>query len=398
MVCYPTVGGSGIVASQLGVLLAEAGHQVHFLAYQAPVRLELDRDGINFHPVSVRSHGVFRSPDYTLPLSVKMHEVCQQFDLDILHVHYAVPHATAALLARAMLGRSKPALVTTLHGTDVSLLGRDPAFAPAIRYALEQSDRVTAVSRSLKEETEALFSLAQPIEVVYNFTAPVSGDGTRIRQELGLRPDQVLALHMSNLRPVKRVDQVLEAFARSRCDHLLILAPESFAEHRATVERLGIGQRVSVVHDTQASAYVEACDLGLYASERESFGLAILETMAAGKPVVATQVGGVPEVVGETGLLSPPGEVDRLRSHLDRLVTEPELRGQLGERARQRAEIEFPPERALRGYLRVYQLAMGDDSAGPASADPSSQGSPEQGSTAGIGSRGSQSQTDANSP
>src|SRR5947209_845443 len=217
--CYPSIGGSGILASALGEELARRGHEVHFISYERPFRLPESAPRIHFHPVRISEYGLFRHPDYTLPLSVTMANVSRDHGLDILHVHYAVPHATAAILARSMLPPSvQPRVITTLHGTDSTLLGRDPYYGPAIRHALRCSDALTAVSAYLERETRQLLDVEGPIEVIHNFCALHPPRRTReaVRQELGVRDDQVLALHSSNLRPVKRLDLILEAAARIR--------------------------------------------------------------------------------------------------------------------------------------------------------------------------------------
>lgn len=349
MVCYPSVGGSGVLASALGQGLAERGHEVHFVTYQPPVRLDLSAPNLFFHPVEVKDHGLFPVPDYTLPLSVKLAEVSRSVPLDILHVHYAVPHATAAWLARSMLGQG-PAVITTLHGTDVSLLGRDPSFAPAIRHALLSSDAVTAVSQSLADETVECFGTARP-RVIYNFArlAPPTRTAQQVRRALGIGEEPLL-LHMSNLRPVKRVDLLVEAFRRlERPAHLVILAG-------GDPSQLAVGPGITVLSDQPVSDFVAACDCGLYASERESFGLAILETMLGGRPVVATRVGGVPEVVedGVTGLLCEPGQLAGLVANLRLLLDDAERRQRMGEAARQRALRLFAPEQAVQAYLELY--------------------------------------------
>src|SRR5882724_5234628 len=214
--CYPTVGGSGILATSLGEELALRGHEVHFISYERPFRLPVDVPGIHFHPVVINEYQLFKYPDYTLPLSVRMAEVSRDHGLDVLHVHYAVPHATAAILARAMLPpEQQPRVVTTLHGTDTTLLGQDPGYAPAIRHALTSSDAVTAVSESLKRETERVLDFDGPIEVIHNFFAPrpPSRSPEVVRRELGLG-DEVLVVHSSTLRHGKRVDLLLETPAR----------------------------------------------------------------------------------------------------------------------------------------------------------------------------------------
>src|SRR5271170_6193447 len=232
--CYPSVGGSGILATALGVDLARRGHEVHFISYERPFRLPGNAPRLHFHPVAINDYGLFRYPDYTLPLSVKMAEVSRDRRLDVLHVHYAVPHATAAVLAREMLPpKLRPRLVTTLHGTDTTLLGRDPSYSPAIRHALVNSDAITTVSAYLKEETRRLLAVARPIDVISNFFEPRRARRTReqTRRELGLR-DETMLLHSSNLRPLKRVDLLLQTAALVRprdAFKLVILAGGDFA-------------------------------------------------------------------------------------------------------------------------------------------------------------------------
>src|SRR5262245_2623612 len=214
--CYPSVGGSGVLATALGVELARRGHEVHFISYEHPFRLPRNERRLHFHPVEINDYGLFKYPDYTLPLSVKMADVSRHHRLDILHVHYAVPHATAAILARSMLPLElQPRIVTTLHGTDTTMLGRDPGYVAAIRHALVNSDAITTVSEFLKRETEHLLQIDHPIEVIHNFYAPrpVRRSREEVREELRLN-GELLLLHSSNLRPVKRIDLLLEAVTR----------------------------------------------------------------------------------------------------------------------------------------------------------------------------------------
>src|SRR5215468_6337512 len=230
--CFPSVGGSGTLATALGQDLAARGHDVHFICYERPFRLTADGPRLHFHPVAVNDYDVLRFPDYTLPLSVRMAEVSRDHRLDLLHVHYAVPHATAAILGRSMLPTDQqPRVITTLHGTDTTLLGHDPGYAPAIRHALSSSDAVTAVSASLRAETERVFDFDGPIEVIHNFFAPRPPGRApdAVRREIGLG-DEVLVVHSSNLRRGKRVDLLLEAAARVRpreAFRLLVLAGEA---------------------------------------------------------------------------------------------------------------------------------------------------------------------------
>lgn len=361
IVCYPSVGGSGIVASQLGQALAGRGHEVHFICSDRPVRLDGEHSRLKFHKVEVGEYAVFQGTDYSLPLAVKIAEVCESAGIDVLHVHYAIPHAVAAILAIDMLRGRKPVLVTTLHGTDITLLGRDPAYRNLLDYALRRSDVITAVSRSLQEETAEIFpEHADKIDVVYNFCYQRPSERTRaaVRQELGVAEDQVLILHMSNLRPVKRLPWVLQAMADSSLREslvLLILAGADFAPYQSLVAELGLEDRVLVRQSHQVEEYVGACDLGLYASERESFGLAMLETMLGERPVIATDVGGVSEVLGCDGFLAK--DLSGLVAHLDRLAASPTLRRSAGLLARERANNIFPLEQAIAGYLRAYQQA-----------------------------------------
>ena len=362
--CYPSVGGSGILASALGEELAQRGHEVHFVSYERPFRLPTDAPRIHFHPVEINSYGLFKYPDYTLPLSTKLAEVSRTHGLDILHAHYAVPHATAAILARDMLPpHQRPKVVTTLHGTDTTLLGRDVGYGPAIRHALEHADGITTVSEFLRGETHRLIAVQRPIEVIHNFFEPRAPTRSRdaVRRELGVAPADTLLLHASNLRPVKRIDVLLETFARLQtlpACKLLILAGSEFAPYAATVERLGLGARVIVRENIIAiEDYIQAADLGFFTSESESFCLSILEAMALGCPSVATRVGGIPEVVadGETGVLVPLGDNAGLVRAVDELVANPARRAALGAAAKRRAREKFSAEPIVAHYVDFYR-------------------------------------------
>jgi N-acetyl-alpha-D-glucosaminyl L-malate synthase BshA len=361
--CYPSVGGSGILASALGEELAVRGHEVHFISYERPFRLPVDAPRIHFHPVGINAYGLFKYPDYTLPLSVKMAEVSRDHRLDVLHVHYAVPHATAALLARSMLPPERqPRLVTTLHGTDTTLLGRDAGYGPAIRHALNCSDAVTAVSAYLQHETRELLGLTRPIDVIHNFFAPHRPRRSReeVRRELGVG-HEVLVVHCSNLRPVKRIDLLLETAARIRprdAFKLVILAGEDFAPFANDVYRLGLEGRVIVVervHDIED--YLQAADLGLITSEIESFCLSILEAMCFACPSVATEVGGIPEVIENdaTGILVPFGDTAALARAAECLIKEPTRRAALGRAAQARARERFSAGVIVPRYEALYR-------------------------------------------
>lgn len=368
IICYPSVGGSGILASGLGDDLAARGHEVHFISYERPFRLKPGNERVFFHPVEISNYELFKYPDYTLPLSVKLAEVAQTFRLDVLHAHYAVPHATAAILARSMLSEDvRPAVVTTLHGTDTTLLGRDPGYAPAIGYALEQSDAVTAVSDFLRRETHRLIGVQREIDVIHNFfdARPASRSREAVRHELGLQPEQKLVLHLSNLRPVKRIDVLLHALAkvpRRERFKLVVLAGGSFTPYQSLVRQLGLQdtivlrESVSVVED-----YLQAADVGLFTSDSESFCLSILEAANFGCPSVSTRVGGIPEVVEDerSALLVPPGDSEAAAGALDRLLSDDDLRHRLGDTAKTRARELFSTERIVPQYEALYRRVLG---------------------------------------
>src|SRR5882762_8117025 len=248
--CFPLIGGSGILATALGSDLARRGHEVYFFSYAQPVRLDLPQDNLHFHRVDVAQNPLFPSPDYTLPLAVKMTEVARSQQLDLFHVHYAVPHALAACLASQMLGPSAPRIVTTLHGTDTTLLGQDPDYRTAIEHALVHSDAVTSISESLRQQTQEIFRLQRQIEVIPNFFTPTKARRGReeVRRDLGIT-DEFLVLHMSNLRPVKRIDLLLRTIALSkRRDRLrlLILAGGKFDSYEPVLDELVLRDRVIV--------------------------------------------------------------------------------------------------------------------------------------------------------
>lgn len=364
--CFPSVGGSGILATALGIELAQRGHEIHFISYDRPVRLPPDEPRISFHPVLIHGYGIFKLSDYTLPLAVKMAEVCREHRLDILHAHYAVPHATAAVLAREFLpAEVQPRVVATLHGTDTMLLGRDPAYKPVIRHALVHSDAITTVSRFLREETLRLVETGHDIDVVPNFFTPRPPTRSRdeVRRELGLT-DETLVIHASNLRAVKRIDLLLQTAARIQPREsfkLLIVAGDDFSPFRNEAKRLHLEDRI-IVREGVSSVedYFAAADLGLVTSEYESFCLSILEGMTFGCPSVSTAAGGIPEVVedGVSGILRPFGDVDGLAQAVSGLIADPSRRRRLGEAARTRASTHFTAARVVPAYLDVYHRAL----------------------------------------
>ena len=360
--CYPSVGGSGVLASALGEEMVRRGHEVHFISYEPPFRMQLKSPQVFFHPVVINDYGLFKYPDYTLPLSVKMAEVSRDYQLDVLHLHYAVPHATAALLARSMLPPEQhPRVVTTLHGTDTTLLGRDPGYRPAVHHALTRSDAVTVVSEFLRRETQRVLSFTGPMEVIHNFFQPQPPTRSReeVRRELGLG-EEVLLFHSSNLRPLKRVDLLLQTVARIRSPEsykLLILAGGDFSPYRDEVRRLGLADRVIVRENVrQIEDYLQVADIALFTSETESFCLSILEAMCFGCPSIASQVGGIPEVLQDkiTGLFVPFGDTEKMALAAEELIRNPERRETLGRAAQLRAQTEFSANVIVPRYEALY--------------------------------------------
>ena len=366
--CYPTVGGSGVLATSLGEELARRGHEVHFFSYERPFRLPMEAPRLHFHPVVINEYQLFKYPDYTLPLSVRMAEITRKHQLDVLHVHYAVPHATAAILARAMLpAELQPRVVTTLHGTDTTLLGDDPGYGPAIHHALTCSDAVTAVSAFLKTETQRVLGFNGVVEVIHNFFEPRAPRRSRaeVRRELGVAEGETLILHSSNLRPLKRIDLLLETVARIRPREmfkLVVLAGGSFEPYIKDVERLGLNGRVIVRENViEIEDYLQAADLGLFTSESESFCLSILEAMFFGVPSVARCVGGIPEVVADnvTGMLAASDDPEVLARALEGLIKDPKRRLAMGQAAQLRAREQFSADAVVPRYEGLYQRVCG---------------------------------------
>jgi N-acetyl-alpha-D-glucosaminyl L-malate synthase BshA len=357
--CFPLIGGSGILATALGSELARRGHEVHFFSYARPVRLDTAEERLHFHLVELAHHPLFPCPDYTLPLAVKMAEVASTVSLDIIHAHYAVPNALAAVLAGQMSDVS-PGIVTTLHGTDTNLLGQDPAYRTAIEYALARSDAVTAVSKSLQEQTREVLKVSREIEVIPNFFTPRPACRGReeVRVELGVR-DEFLILHMSNMRAGKRIDLLLQTFAamwtRDRT-RLLILAGEPVQPYTEMIDRLGLKEQI-IIRENEAVVedFISAADAGLYTSDYESFGLSILETLYFAKPIVAFDVGGIPEVVGNTYPLYPFPNVTALASAMDKLVESPDLARSLGEQGRKHVSDKFSADIIVDRYETLYR-------------------------------------------
>lgn len=365
IVCYPSIGGSGIVATNLGNELAKLGHQVHFISYEPPFLLDLKMPNVHFHKVNINTYGLFKYPDYTLPLAVTIEQVQKKYQLDVIHVHYAVPHATAALLARRIMRQNSiplPKIVTTLHGTDITLLAHDKNLLEIIKYSIERSHCVTAVSQSLKDETLQVLKTDKPINVIYNFYTPLPPTKSRasIRKGLGIKDNDFLAIHLSNLRPVKRIPDLLKiaALLKTRKNFkLLVLAGEPFAQYLALMKKLDLKNAIVKENIKDIKNYLNAADVGIYTSETESFGMGMLETMSYGKPVLATKTGGIPEVMrdGHDGFLLKLGDVKGFSNKIKLLMDNPELAKNLGQNALKRSREHFSAEVIVKQYLQHYR-------------------------------------------
>ena len=368
IVCYPTFGGSGVVATELGKALAAQGHEVHFITYNQPVRLGSFHPGVYYHEVEVSKYPLFEYPPYELVLTSKMVEVVQTHNLNLLHVHYAIPHASAAVNAKRILadaGLTVP-VVTTLHGTDITLLGKDASFKPVITHAINASDVVTTVSQSLKDDTVRLFEVSRDVEVVHNFVCPSHFErppDLEFRSQLSPKGTPILC-HVSNFRPVKRVLDVIDTFARVRAEREVTLLMVGDGPDRARAEarcrELDLAQ--DVVFLGKVKNPIEPLlisDLLLLPSETESFGLVALEAMAAGVPVVSSNVGGLPEVnvQEETGYLREVGDVEGMAQDALAILDDGALRS-FKQRAKARA-AEFTINRILPHYLELYHRALG---------------------------------------
>ena len=370
---YPTYGGSGVVATELGQELAQRGHEIHFISYAQPIRLRGEEANIHYHEVEVSRYPLFEYPPYDLALATRMAEVAQLYDLDLLHVHYAIPHSVSALLARQMLasgprGRRLP-FVTTLHGTDITLVGLDRSYLPITRYSIEQSDGVTAISNYLRDRTLRVFDVKNRIEVIYN---SVNCDVykrdpetvAKLRAEYAPNGEHVL-VHLSNFRPVKRLTDVIEIFDRVHKQlpsRLLLIGdgPDRSVAEWLAVQK-GIHNDVLFLgKQDQIYDKIGVADIMLMPSELESFGLAALEAMACEVVPIATRAGGVPEVVdhGVTGYLADVGDVETMsRYALELLRNEHQLR-EMGKRARAAAKARFCSTEIVKQYEDFYRRVL----------------------------------------
>ncbi len=373
--CYPTYGGSGVVATELGIELAALGHEIHFISYSQPFRLNGRDDGIFYHEVPVSSYPLFEFPPYDLALASRMTEVAEYYALDLLHVHYAIPHSVSALLARQMLaarGRHLP-FVTTLHGTDITLVGLDRSYLPITRYAIQESDGVTAISNYLREKTIAEFKVTRPIETITNFvncdvyipaTDTVQKEKACERRHFAA-PGEAILMHLSNFRPVKRVCDVVKVFARVAREIPAQLVLVGDGPDRSQAEwlahDLGIHSRVHFLgKQDRVNELLALADLFLMPSELESFGLAALEAMACKVPTIATNVGGVPELIddGVTGLLFPVGDVEAMAAGALSLLKDRARLDTMRETARKTAKKRFCANLVVPKYVKYYEQVL----------------------------------------
>lgn len=356
--CYPTYGGSGIVATELGLELAQRGHEVHFISYANPIRLDPDTPRIFYHEVEVSTYPLFVYPPYTLALASRMAEVAERQKLDLLHVHYAIPHSISALLAQEMTTERRLPFITTLHGTDITLVGTDRSYFPITKFSIERSDGITTISEFMRERTVDFFGVKKPIEVIHNFVNCAL-----------YRPDEDARgqgrkriLHISNFRPVKRVLDCVRAFAevRKEVDAELVMAGDG--PDRGPAEQLarelGVNERVRFLgkqdHMERLIPRMHALHLP---SETEAFGLAALEAMACGVPPVSTRAGGVPDLItdGKDGFMEPVGDVGKQAARLMQLLSDRGLHERMSQAAREKAQTHFSTELIIPQYEAYYE-------------------------------------------
>ncbi len=366
--CYPTYGGSGVLATELGKALAKRGHQIHFISYAMPMRLNGGFDNnIFYHEVEMTTYPVFEFPLYTPALASKMVEVANFEGLDLLHVHYAIPHATSAYLAKKMIQNDKFRVVTTLHGTDITLVGLEPSFLSVMKFSIEKSDGVTAVSRHLKEKTLTNYAIEKEIDVIPNFVDIAEYrhvDDSCIRKRFSLDDKRIL-VHVSNFRPVKRVTDVIRIFnlVQQKVPSALILVgdgPER-SNCEMLVRELGLQHSVKFLgKQNELPEILSAADLFLMPSQSESFGLSALEAMACEVPVISSSVGGLPELVVHnlTGYIAEIGDIDRMARYAIELLTNETKRLMFAKEGRKRAVEQFNLDKIVDEYEKHYEKVM----------------------------------------
>jgi N-acetyl-alpha-D-glucosaminyl L-malate synthase BshA len=361
--CHPSAGGSGILATELGLALAKRGHTVHFVTSEMPFRLSGFHENVFCHTVDSVSYPLFRSPPYSLALATRISEVAEEHDIQIWHAHYAIPHAAAAIFAQEMLPPEKRfALVTTLHGTDITLVGSDPSFFRVTKFAMERSCIVTAVSDWLRDETMREFNLSKEVRTIYNFYDPDKFNGHSVERCRLAEGDEKIIMHISNFRPVKRVTDVVRVFKRvlEHTNARLIMVGEGPERMTAvgTAKQLGITDKITYLGNYENIETILPCaDLIFQPSEHESFGLVPLEAMASGVPVIGTDSGGVREVVihGETGYLCEVGDIEAMARYATELLQNPEKAHAMGERGKVIARERFHKDDRVAEYEALYE-------------------------------------------
>lgn len=365
--CYPTVGGSGVIATELGKMLAENGHEIHFISSSLPFRLNRMYHNVYYHQVEVNQYSVFQYPPYDIALASKMAEVINREELDLLHVHYAIPHAVCAILAKQMSGRDVK-IVTTLHGTDITVLGYDPSLTDAIRFGIEKSDIVTAVSKSLISQTYDLINPDKTIETVYNFIDERvynRSDSSHLKDEYGILPEEKVIIHVSNFRPVKRVQDVVRTFEKITkgipAKLLLVGDGPEMTVVCKLVKKLNIGDKVLFLgkQDNVEELY-SISDLMLLLSEKESFGLVALEAMACGVPCIGTNVGGIPEVIdhGQSGYICELGDIEDMSDKAINLLRNSAKHQQFSEASVKLVREKFQATTIVKQYEDLYKSLL----------------------------------------
>ncbi|UQZ32377.1 N-acetyl-alpha-D-glucosaminyl L-malate synthase BshA [Paenibacillus sp. PK3_47] len=370
--CYPSLGGSGVVATELGKLLAEKGHEVHFITHSIPFRLGRFQKNIFYHEVEVNDYYVFRYPPYDLALATKMAQVAKMQQLDLLHVHYAVPHAVCAFLAKQMLGNDMK-VVTTLHGTDITVLGQDESLKDLIRLGINESDAVTAVSMDLINETRRVLDITRDIDLTYNFVDKrvyYPRDVTNLRGDYAA-PHEKILMHISNFRPVKRVHDVVDVFAKVNRELpsklLLVGEGPDLPKIQAKIHEMGLEDKVRFLgKQDEIAQVISLADLLLLPSEKESFGLVALEAMACGVPTIGSQAGGIPELIvhGKTGFLAPIGDTSAMAKYAVKLLSDEQMAEQFRKDCLERACEGFSRDMITNQYEDIYYRVLGLKKAG----------------------------------
>lgn len=371
VICYPSLGGSGVVATELAIKMAEKGHEIHFITSSLPFRYSQPNDRIHFHEVKIDGYAVFKYPPYDIALANRIGQVIEEEHLDLLHVHYAVPHAVSAILAKDMV-QSDIGIITTLHGTDVTILGHDPALRNTVKYGIDKSDITTAVSESLRKETMELIEPTKEIVTVYNFideTTYHPVDSTAIREEFQLPASEKVIVHISNFRSVKRIPDLIRAFAKIRkttaAKLLLVGEGPEMPRIRRLADSLNVTEHVIFTGKRDdLPAILSASDVMVLPSEKEAFGLVLLEGFACGVPAVGTTAGGIPEVIedGVNGYLVPVGSPEAIAEKTAAILQDPGLHGQMRENALKTVNEKFASAYIVSQYEQLYDRLLRKES------------------------------------